>query len=92
MTAEWERLGLGDEYEPWLSSTDGADDLRLSPGSVNDRWGNDPGKRCERLRVSLDDNGFLGRSSTSEDGLDGWISAIVIGWIARRRILLDETR
>ncbi len=92
MTAEWGRLGLGDEYEPRLSSTDRADDLWLPKGGVNERWGNDPGKRCERLRVSLEHSAFVGRPSTWEDGLDGWIRAVVIERIARRRILLDEAR
>jgi hypothetical protein len=92
VTAEWGRLGLGDEYEPRLSSTDGADDLRLSQGSVNDRWGNDPGKRRGTLSVSLEGDGFLGRLSVWEDGLNESINAFVIERIARRRILLDEAR
>jgi hypothetical protein len=92
VTAEWGRLGLGEQSEPWLSSTDGADDLRLPKGWVSERWGNDPGKRCERLRVSLEDSAFVGRPSTWEDGLDSRITAVVIERIARRRILLDEAR
>jgi exodeoxyribonuclease V alpha subunit len=54
----------------------------LSVPSYKEAW--------ERKRQWYEDNGFLDRVITSEDGLDGSIDAAAIDRIARKKILLED--
>lgn len=93
------KLGISYEYEQKLASKDDPNDFRLpdftvfyegdifywehlgmlSVPSYKDDW--------EKKRKWYEDNGFLSRVITSEDGLDGSIDATEIEKIARTRIL-----
>jgi ATP-dependent exoDNAse (exonuclease V) alpha subunit len=93
------KLGISYEYEQKLSSKGDPNDFRLpdftvsyegdtfywehlgmlSVPSYKEAW--------ERKRQWYEDNGFLDRVITSEDGLDGSIDAAAIDRIARRTIL-----
>ena len=95
------KLGISYEYEQKLSSKGDPNDFRLpdftvsyegdtfywehlgmlSVPSYKEAW--------ERKRQWYEDNGFLGRVITSEDGLDGSIDAAAIDRIARKKILLE---
>ena len=95
------KLGISYEYEQKLSSKDDVNDFRLpdftvsyegdtfywehlgmlSVPSYKEAW--------ERKRQWYEDNGFLDRVITSEDGLDGSINAAEIEQIARTKILLE---
>ena len=46
--------------------------------------------KWERRRQWYEDNGYLDRLITSEDGLDGSIDAAEIERIARKKILLED--
>ena len=96
------KLGISYEYEQKLSSKGDPNDFRLpdftvsyegdtfywehlgmlSVPSYKEAW--------ERKRQWYEDNGFLGRVITSEDGLDGSIDAAAIDRIARKKILLED--
>ena len=54
----------------------------LSVPSYKEAW--------ERKRQWYEDNGFISRIITSEDGLDGSIDAAAIDRIARTKILLED--
>jgi hypothetical protein len=54
----------------------------LSVPSYKEAW--------ERKRQWYEDNGYLGRVITSEDGLDGSIDAAAIDRIATNRIIEDS--
>ena len=95
------KLGISYEYEQKLSSKDDVNDFRLpdftvsyegdtfywehlgmlSVPSYKEAW--------ERKRQWYEDNGFLDRVITSEDGADGSINAAEIERIARTKILLE---
>ena len=94
-------LGISYEYEQKLPSKGNPNDFRLpdftvsyegdtfywehlgmlSVPSYKEAW--------ERKRQWYEDNGFLDRVITSEDGLDGSIDAAEIERTARKRILLE---
>ena len=94
-------LGISCEYEQKLPSKDNPNDFRLpdftvsyegdtfywehlgmlSVPSYREAW--------DRKRQWYEDNGFLDRVITSEDGLDGSIDAAEIERIARKKILLE---
>jgi hypothetical protein len=94
-------LGISCEYEQKLTSRDDPTDFRLpdftvsfegdtfywehlgmlSVPSYKEQW--------DRKRQWYEDNGYLDRVITSEDGLDGSIDAAEIERIARKRILLE---
>ena len=94
-------LGISYEYEQKLSSKDDTNDFRLpdftvsyegdtfywehlgmlSVPSYNEAW--------DRKRQWYEDNGFIDRVITSEDGADGSIDAAEIERIARKKILLE---
>lgn len=96
------KLGISYEYEQKLASKDDPSDFRLpdftvsyegdtfywehlgmlSVPSYKEKW--------ELKRQWYEDNGFLGRVITSEDGLDGSIDAAEIERIARKKILLED--
>jgi exodeoxyribonuclease V alpha subunit len=96
------KLGISYEYEQKLTSEGDPNDFRLpdftvsyegdtfywehlgmlSVPSYKEAW--------ERKRQWYEDNGFLGRVITSEDGLDGSINAAQIERIARTKILLED--
>ena len=96
------KLGISYDYEQKLSSKDDPNDFRLpdftvsyegdtfywehlgmlSVPSYKEAW--------ERKRQWYEDNGFLNRVITSEDGLDGSIDAAAIEKIARKKILLED--
>lgn len=93
------KLGISYEYEQKLASKDDPNDFRLpdftvsyegdtfywehlgmlSVPSYKEAW--------EKKRQWYEDNGFLNRVITSEDGLDGSIDAAEIEKVARTRIL-----
>lgn len=95
------KLGLSYEYEQKLASKDNSTDFRLpdftvsyegdtfywehlgmlSVPSYKEAW--------DRKRQWYEDNGFLNRVITSEDGPDGGIDAAEIERIARNKILLE---
>jgi exodeoxyribonuclease V alpha subunit len=95
------KLGVSYEYEQKLSSKDDPNDFRLpdftvsyegdtfywehlgmlSVPSYKEGW--------DRKRQWYEDNGFLDRVITSEDGADGSINAAEIEQIARKKILLE---
>ncbi len=94
-------LGISYEYEQKLTSRDDPTDFRLpdftvsyegdifywehlgmlSVPSYREQW--------ERKRQWYEDNGYLGRVITSEDGPDGSIDAAEIELIARTKVLLE---
>jgi hypothetical protein len=94
-------LGISCEYEQKLTSRDDPTDFRLpdftvsyegdtfywehlgmlSVPSYKEQW--------DRKRQWYEDNGYLDRVITSEDGLDGSIDAAEIERIARQKILLE---
>ena len=94
-------LGISYEYEQKLSSKDDPNDFKLpdftvsyegdtfywehlgmlSVPSYREAW--------ERKRQWYEDNGYLDRIITSEDGADGSIDAAEIERIARKKILLE---
>jgi ATP-dependent exoDNAse (exonuclease V) alpha subunit len=96
------KLGISYEYEQKLPSKGDPNDFRLpdftvsyegdtfywehlgmlSVPSYKEAW--------ERKRQWYEDNGFLDRVITSEDGLDGSIDAAAIDRIARKKILLED--
>jgi hypothetical protein len=95
------KLGISYEYEQKLPSKDNPNDFRLpdftvsyegdtfywehlgmlSVPSYKEGW--------DRKRQWYEDNGFLDRVITSEDGPDGSINAAEIERIARKKILLE---
>lgn len=95
-------LGVSFDYELKLASKDDPNDFRLpdftvsyegdtfywehlgmlSVPSYREEW--------ERKRRWYEDNGYIDRVITSEDGLDGSIDAAEIERTARKRILLAE--
>jgi ATP-dependent exoDNAse (exonuclease V) alpha subunit len=95
-------LGISCEYEQKLESKNDPSDFRLpdftlsyegdtfywehlgmlSVPSYRESW--------ERKRQWYEDNGFLDKLITSEDGADGSINAAEIEQIARKKILLEE--
>jgi len=94
-------LGISCEYEQKLSSKDDPNDFKLpdftvsyegdtfywehlgmlSVPSYNEAW--------DRKQQWYEDNDFLDRVITSEDGPDGSIDAAEIERIARKKILLE---
>ena len=94
-------LGVSFEYEQKLPSKDDSNDFKLpdftasyegdtfywehlgmlSVPSYREAW--------DRKRQWYDDNGYLGRIITSEDGADGSIDAAEIERIARKKILME---
>ncbi len=96
------KLGISYEYEQKLASQDDPNDFRLpdftvsyegdtfywehlgmlSVPSYQEAW--------DKKRQWYEDNGFLNRVITSEDGLDGSIDAAEIERIARKKILLED--
>jgi hypothetical protein len=94
-------LGVSYEYEQKLASKDDPNDFKLpdftvsyegdtfywehlgmlSVPSYREAW--------ERKRQWYEDNGYLDRIITSEDGADGSIDATEIERIARKKILLE---
>lgn len=95
------KLGISYEYEQKLSSKSDPNDFRLPDFTVNYEgdtfyWEHlgmlsvpSYKEAWERKRQWYEDNGFLGRVITSEDGLDGSIDAAAIDRIARKKILLE---
>lgn len=94
-------LGISYEYEQKLPSRDDSNDFRLPDFTVSYEgdtfyWEHlgmlsIPSYRegWERKRQWYEDNGFLDRLITSEDGQDGSIDAAEIEQIARQKILLE---
>jgi hypothetical protein len=96
------KLGISYEYEQKLPSKDNPNDFKLpdftvsyegdtfywehlgmlSVPSYKEAW--------DRKRQWYEDNGFLNRVITTEDGLDGSINAAEIERIARKKILLED--
>lgn len=96
------RLGISYEYEQKLTSKDDPNDFRLpdftvsfegdtfywehlgmlSVPSYREQW--------DRKRQWYEDNGYLDRLITSEDGSDGSINAAKIEQTARKQILLED--
>ncbi len=94
-------LGISYEYEQKLASKDDPNDFKLpdftvsyegdtfywehlgmlSVPSYREAW--------DRKRQWYEDNGYLDRVITSEDGADGSIDAAEIERIARKKILLE---
>ena len=101
VAAALSKLGISYEYEQKLASKDDPNDFRLpdftvsyegdtfywehlgmlSVPSYKDAW--------NLKRQWYEDNGFLDRVITSEDGPDGSINAAEIERIARKKILLE---
>jgi hypothetical protein len=95
-------LGISFEYELKLPSTDDPTDFKLpdftasyegdtfywehlgmlSVPSYREAW--------DRKQQWYEDNGYLARIITSEDGADGSIDAAIIERIARKKILLEN--
>ena len=96
------RLGISYEYEQKLTSKDDPNNFRLpdftvsfegdtfywehlgmlSVPSYREQW--------DRKRQWYEDNGYLDRLITSEDGSDGSINAAEIEQTARKQILLED--
>jgi hypothetical protein len=95
-------LGISYEYEQKLSSKDDPNDFKLPDFTVSYEgdtfyWEHlgmltVPSYReaWDRKREWYQDNGYLDRIITSEDGADGSIDAAQIERIARKTILLEE--
>ena len=95
-------LGISYEYEQKLPSNDDQNDFRLPDFTVSYEgdtfyWEHlgmlsVPSYRqaWDRKRQWYEDNGFLDRVITSEDGPDGSINAAEIERIAREKILLES--
>lgn len=95
-------LGISCEYEQKLASKNDPSDFRLPDFTVSYEgdtfyWEHlgmlsIPSYRegWNRKRQWYEDNGYIGRVITSEDGLDGSIDAAEIERIARKRILLES--
>jgi hypothetical protein len=93
--------GISYEYEQKLPSKDNPNDFRLPDFTVNYEgdtfyWEHlgmlsvpSYKEAWDRKRQWYEDNGFLDRVITSEDGADGSIDAAEIERTARMRILLE---
>jgi hypothetical protein len=95
------KLGISYEYEQKLTSKDDPNDFRLPDFTVSYEgdtfyWEHlgmltvpSYKEAWDRKRQWYEDNGFLDRVITSEDGPDGSINAAEIERIARTKILLE---
>jgi exodeoxyribonuclease V alpha subunit len=95
------RLGISYEYEKKLSASNDPSDFRLPDFAVSYEgdtfyWEHlgmlsvpSYGEAWDRKRQWYENNGFLDRVITSEDGSDGSIDAAAIEGIARKQILLE---